>query len=58
MTLHIHINGRQRFVCPFRSERLRETASALEKQLPILRQLGRVAVVVRDGNVSHLIVTG
>ena len=57
MTLHLLINGRQRLVSPFRPERLSETAQALTEQLPILRQMGRVAVYVRDGNVSHLITT-
>jgi hypothetical protein len=58
MTLHIHVNGRQRFVSPFRAENLRETARALDEQLPILRQLGKVCVFVRDQNILHLIVTG
>jgi hypothetical protein len=56
MTLHVMVNGRQFSAAPYRPEHLRETARALDEQLPILRQLGRVAVYVRDGNVSHLIV--
>jgi hypothetical protein len=57
VTIHVHINGRQRLVSPFRPESLRETAHALNEQLPILRQLGKVCVFVRDQNVLHLIVT-
>jgi hypothetical protein len=57
VTLHIHINGRQRFAGPFRPENLSETARAINEQLPTLRQFGRVVVFVNDdSNVAHIIV--
>jgi cell division protein ZapA (FtsZ GTPase activity inhibitor) len=56
VVLHIMVNGRQYFVAPYRPENMRETARALDEQLPILRQQGRVAVFVNNGNVSHIIV--
>ncbi|HLK83132.1 MAG TPA: hypothetical protein VKT99_16785 [Xanthobacteraceae bacterium] len=57
MTLHILIAGRERFAAPFYPDAVAATAQLLREQLPALRALGRVAVIVRDGNVAHLIVT-
>jgi hypothetical protein len=57
MTLHILIAGRVRFAAPYDPQNMSETASALNEHLPTLRQQGRVAVFVTDGNVAHLIVT-
>jgi hypothetical protein len=57
MTLHIMVGGRERFAAPYDPQNMSETASALNERLPALRQLGRVAVFVTDGNVAHLIVT-
>ena len=57
LSLHIMIAGRERFAAPYHPQRMSETASALREHLPALRQLGRVAVFVTDGNVAHLIVT-
>jgi hypothetical protein len=57
MTLHIMVAGRERFAAPYDPQNMGETASALNEHLPALRQFGRVAVFVTDGNVAHLIVT-
>ena len=57
MTLHIHINGRQRFAALYNPANMSDVAHALNEQLPALRQLGRVAVFVNDdSNVAHIIV--
>ncbi len=59
MTLHILIEGRERFAAPFHAENLDATARAIHEQLPILREQGRVAVFVNDDdNVAHIIVAG
>jgi hypothetical protein len=57
MTLYVLISGRARYVAPFRAEDLDTTAATLREQLPAMRQEGRVAIFVTDGNVAHLIAT-
>jgi hypothetical protein len=52
------VDGRVRSAAPYRPENMRETARALDEQLPTLRQIGRVAVFVTDDTgVAHIIVT-
>jgi len=57
LILRIKIDGVERFAAPYHPRHIDKTADALREHLPALRQLGRVAVFVTDGNVSHLIVT-
>jgi len=57
LSLHIMIAGRERFAAPYHPQHIDKTADALREHLPALRQLGRVAVFVSDGNVAHLIAT-
>jgi hypothetical protein len=58
LTLNIMVGGRVRMAVPYDPEQMAETAAALRKQLPALRQLGRVVVWVDEdaNNISHLIV--
>ncbi len=58
MMLHVRINGRELFAAPYEPERVAETSRAIREHLPAMRQLGRVAVFVTDGNITHLIVMG
>jgi hypothetical protein len=56
MVLHILIAGRERFAAPYDPANMTDVANTLNEHLPALRQIGRVAIFVSDGNVAHLIV--
>jgi hypothetical protein len=59
LTLNIMVGGRMRLAAPYDPANMRETARAIDEQLPGLRQLGRTAVYVNDDdNVAHIIVAG
>jgi hypothetical protein len=58
MTLHIMLDGSVRYSSVYRPENMSKTADAIRENLPVLRQIGRVAIFVRDGNILHLIVAG
>jgi hypothetical protein len=58
VTLKIMLDGSVRYSSVYRPENMTATADAIRENLPALRQLGRVAIFVRDGNVLHLIVAG
>jgi len=56
MTLHIRIDGRERFAAPYDPDRMEATAEIIRDHLPALRQMGRVIVFITDNsNVAHLI---
>jgi hypothetical protein len=56
VTLHVLINGIERFAAPFYAEALKHTARTITVELPVWRQHGRVVVFVNDDTgVAHII---
>jgi hypothetical protein len=56
VTLHVLINGIERFAAPFFAKALQHTARTLTEELPVWRQYGRVVVFVNDETgVAHII---
>jgi hypothetical protein len=56
-TLHVLIDGIERFATPFCAEASQDTARTVRERLPFWRKSGRVVVFVNDETgVAHIIV--